>query len=673
MLSLTEVGAVQTTDAATQGDPPIVVFEGNERFSRRQLLAAMRRFHVSLNGDFARTDADDAAYFLREYYFEQGFSRARVEYTFNAAPPSVVFRIDEGSQQLIRNVEFTGNAAIPSDRLLEIFNAGVRQSNLHPFGRLRYVATAVDFANSEILRALHIDGFMDATVNVTSVENEGFETDLTIQIVDGIQYSVASIRVIDEGVEGTGLEESLADKVGHPFQSSLQTIIRTRVQDWYRNRGYLNPTVDINADLDRSTGQVFIALGVEHGQRYRLGEIRIEGLTKTLPAAVMRRINLRPGEWYDVSEIDSGVRRLWFTGAFDEASATPEVVDENTADVVLKMEEGRAKQFRFTLGYSEWDGGFGEIQYVDRNILGTLNRLSVDTFASQKSYGARTTLADPWFLGTDATGSVAAFYARRELPAYKTTEYGGEIGIERRFNLPNETGYRIAYGWKQVADSTIFGDDIDTGDVDYTLGALTFRQAFDTRNNVILPMKGLFAVHEVGIVSPFLLGDLSFFRFEAHFTYYQPLREITAERPFVPFFVFNHRAGVLLPYGDTKFIPVQERFFLGGPTSVRSYQLYGLGPKDSDGDPTGGLAMLLGNIELQWPVWNNIYTVFFTDMGNLAPDLDELTWDDTQVAVGSGLRVYTPIGAIRVDYGYNVNRKPGDPVGNWQFGFGFTF
>ena len=166
---------------------------------------------------------------------------------------------------------------------------------------------------------------------------------------------------------------------------------------------------------------------------------------------------------------------------------------------------------------------------------------------------------------------------------------------------------------------------------------------------------------------------MSFLRLSAQATYYLPLREITTERPFVPFLIFNHRIGVLLPYGDTNSVPVQERFFLGGPSSVRSYQLDGLGPKDKDGDPLGGLAMLLFNAEIQWPVYNNIYLAAFADAGNLWSSARDLQPADLQVAAGPGLRVYTPLGAIRVDYGYNLTRQAGDPAGNWQVGFGFTF
>lgn len=652
-----------------------ITFDGNVRYSRNQLLTAMRRFQVNLTGEFLRTEADDAAFFLREFYFDQGFSEASVGYDFQSPPSSVVFKIDEGGQLLIGSVEFQGNEALNAERLNQIFTAAVRQSNLHPFGQLRYVQSAVNFAMAEITRAMQQMGYLDASTMVAGVTATGRTVNLTVQIVEGVQYHVSDIQVEvrDSSEDTNDLLESLRQQVGRPYQNTVQALLRTRVQDWFRNRGYLEPQVRIDAQRNADDGNVNLVLNVNPGRFYRIGEIRVEGLEKTREDAVLARFVVKPGVPYNASLIDEGVRRLWFSGAFDDAEAKQVPNEDGTLDLRLQLKEGRARQLRFKLGYSEWERTFGEVRYIDRNFLGSLNRFSVDTFLSERGYGVSSELANPWFLGTDATGSVGAFFARRELPAYRATELGGTLGIERRYNSPNETGYRFGYEWKKVMDSQVFGEDDNAAQEDYTLGGLVFSQSWDTRNDVLSPMSGMFASHEVELVSPVLLGDLSFFRFEAQFTYYHPLWPITVERPFIPFIVLNHSAGLLVPYGNTEFVPVQERFFLGGPMTVRSYQLYGLGPRDSAGNPLGGLAMLLGNIELQWPLWNNIYIAGFSDVGNLAPDIDSLNFDETQVAIGSGIRVYTPIGAIRVDYGYNVNRDPGDPVGNWQFGFGFTF
>ncbi|MGH8046734.1 MAG: outer membrane protein assembly factor BamA [Chthoniobacterales bacterium] len=658
--------------------PPVgdVRFEGNHSFSAPQLVAILRnRYYVTLGDDFDVTEADDAAYFLREFYFSRGFREAHVAYTFTPRhPPSVLFAIDEGAQDFIGNVTFEGESILPPPRLREIFDAAVRQATLRPFGRMRYVESAVEAGGAAIVTALAQKGYLlaEADVSDPSEAVKGL-VNLTVTIRQGVRYFVREVSFAGSPLDDATLRGVLAEYLNQPYQRNQESLMRTRVQDWLRNHGYATAEVTTTAALDAVTGKVDVAFDVNAGRTYKVGAIRVEGVQHTKDEDIRTRFAVKPGDLYNSSAVDEGARRLWFSGAFSEADVERIPNPDGTVDLVLKLKETRAKRIQFGVGYSQWDRGFAEVHYIDRNFAGTLNRFSVDASISQRSYGFSAALTDPWVFGTDYEGSVGVSYAKREQPAYSGIEYGSTLSLVRNFESTNLTGYRIQYGWKRVTDAVIFGDDPDDPDPNYTLGSISFSQTYDTRNNILSPMKGYYLNYEAELASQALLGDVSFARFSAQFTYYKPLREITTEHPFVPFVVFNHRAGVLLPYGDTSVVPVQERFFLGGPDTVRSFQLDGLGPKDSGGDPIGGLAMLLFNLEVQWPVFNNIYVAAFADAGNLWSATSDIQPTDLQVGVGPGLRVYTPLGAIRIDYGYNLNRTQGDPIGAWQVGFGFTF
>jgi outer membrane protein assembly complex protein YaeT len=662
-----------------------VRFEGNDSFSSRQLLAILRnRYYIPLDDDFSVTEADDAAYFLRAFYFSRGYRDAHASYAYKPGPPpSAFFHIEEGAPYFIGDIAFEGESAIPPDRMREIFTATVRQATLRPFGRMRYVSSAIESGRQAIVTALAQKGFLTATADVSEPRraHEGL-VDLRVRIYQGAQYFVREVAFTGSPVDDATMRGVLDDYVNEPYQRNQEALMRTRLQDWLHNHGYLQAKVATTSAINPKTGRVEVEFTIDAGRVYRIGDIRVENSASrsdrepmTRERAILSRLAIPRGSIYDASKVDEAARRLWFTGAFSEADIQRVPQPDGTVDLVLKLKETRAKRIQFGIGYSQWNRAYGEIHYIDRNFLGTLNRLNIDTEVSQRgSYGVSAALTDPWLLGTDFEGSVGLSAARRDLPPYKATEYGGTLSLVRRYDSVNLTGYRFSYGWKRVTDATVYGiDAADNVEPNYTLGSVTFSQTYDTRNNILSPMKGLYLEHEMEFASRYLGGDVSFGRFSAQFTYYQPLREITTERPFVPFIVFNHRAGVLLPYGDTTSVPVQERFFLGGPDTVRSFQLDGLGPKDAGGDPIGGLAMLLFNLEIQWPVFNNIYVAAFADAGNLWSAASEIQPSDLQLGVGPGLRIYTPLGAVRVDYGYNVNRKQGDPIGAWQVGFGFTF
>lgn len=688
-----------------------VRFEGNESFAAAQLRAILRnRYYVPLEGNFGVTDADDAAYFLRNFYFSRGYRDAHVAYAYvPSQPPAVRFTIDEGPRLFIGAVAFEGESAIPPGRLREIFDAAVRQATLRPFGRMRYVASAVEAGRVAVVNALAQRGFLNATADVSQpAPAVNGLINLRVGIYPGLQFFVRNVTFSGSPVDDATLRGVLNEYLNEPYRRNQEALMRTRILDWLRNHGYLQADVTTIPALNPGSGNVDVFFTINAGRTYTIGKIFIDAAgTPAVPAppapdqtsvaspaqaaspaptetaaqprplmtresAIRARFGIASGTLYDASKIDAAARRLWFSGAFAEADVRRVAQPDGTVDLHLKLEEAPAKRIQFVLGYSQWDLVFGEAHYIDRNVFGTLNRFSVDGFYSQKSHGVSTSFTDPWIFGTDFESTVGIAYAHRELPAYEANELGGTLSFVRRANDITLTGYRFQYGYKRLTDVVIFGDT--TGeDLNYTMGSVSFSQTYDTRNNILSPMKGLYLNWEGELANPALLGDTAFFRVSAQGTYYLPLREITTEHPFVPFLAFNHRIGLIFPSGTTPSVPVPERFFLGGPDTVRSFQLDGLGPQDADGDPVGGLAMLLFNAEIQWPVLNNIYLAAFADAGNLWSSVRDVQPADLQLGVGPGLRIYTPLGAVRIDYGYNVNRQPGAPIGAWQIGFGFTF
>jgi len=646
-----------------------VVFEGNEGFTQAQLVSGLHRYDISLQSPIERTTADDAAFFIADFLQSRGFPEATVEYDFRSAEDRVVFRVFEGPRFFLRHVTISGGEALPTERVSAIFQAQVRQETHTPLGRLRYVQTAIEGAENRVREAYAREGYLQAAVSSTSAR-DGRMVDVAVAIDQGERTLIDSISFPTEGLS-EGFSESLRASVGSPYRPGDEILLRSRLLDGLRRKGFFDAVVSESVSVDGY--RAFISLQAEPGRQYRLGKISVQGNQVTRTAAIMKRLGLKPGQIYDSGVVDDAIRRLWFSSAFENVEPVQTPTTAGDINLDIRLQEGRAKQISATVGYGQWIQGFLNLNYVDRNFLGTLNRFEVTGMVSFRNYGAMATLSDPWFLGQDAIGSVSLFFMRTETPAYRTTYGGGALTLQRKFNPGNTTGWAVSYEWRNYSNTEVFGDTTDTGPLNYTLGSLSFRQTLDKRNDILSPMKGYLLSWEGGLASEFLGGNVSFGAISAQATWYQPLREIVPENPFVPFFVLNHRVGLILPYGNTSEVPVQERFFLGGPESVRSFQLDGMGPRDRDGDPVGGLASFLANAELQWPVWRALYLAAFVDVGNLAYTLEDFSFSETRIGVGLGARFYTPLGAVRVDYGANMIRGEGDPFGAWQFGFGFTF
>ncbi|MCX8068983.1 MAG: outer membrane protein assembly factor, partial [Thermodesulfovibrionales bacterium] len=136
-------------------------------------------------------------------------------------------------------------------------------------------------------------------------------------------------------------------------------------------------------------------------------------------------------------------------------------------------------------------------------------------------------------------------------------------------------------------------------------------------------------------------------------------------------FATSLRGGIARGFRKTQELPLVERFFLGGRTTVRGYEQDGLGPKGSDGNPTGGNLFAMGNLELRSDIGKGIGLVNFLDFGNVWQRTDKLS--GIKYTTGVGLRYNTPVGPLRVDYGFKLNRDKGDSKGALHFSLGHAF
>lgn len=664
--------ALETPASPTHN--PGLTFVGAGSFTTSRLERVLRRLQVRCQAPLDITEADDAAFFIREFYHEQGFAEARVDYEYDRAARRATLFIDEGPVTWLGRVSFSGESTLPQDRLQDIVRQSLRISSRSFTSRLRFVESALWTAADDLCTVYARMGYLRAEVDFFSEEGSHPRTrDVVFYINEGPRFVVREIAFL--GDHPPELEDTIRGLIGTPWTEDEGVLLVGRVSRTLHTLGFHRAQVEIAPQLDENSGAVDVGLIVQTGPLYRFGALHVTGQKRTFPAAILNRLGLRPGQIYDRSALQAGERRLWFSGAFSEVRTDLIEQEGDVLDVAIEVEEGKARQIRGTLGYSQWEQLFVNLSYTDRNFLGTLREFSIEGKYSALGYGGYIQLSDPMVFNSETKASLLGFYLRQEMPAYDASFLGFALGLSRQFSPPNLTGYKLQYIWRSVFDVEVFGEGAATvGDeFNYTVGMIAWGQTLDRRNDPLAPMSGFFLDYQLGLASEALGGSLNFFQPEAQATYYLPLRQITPERPFVPFLVFNHRVGWIAPFAGTDEIPTPERFFMGGPNSVRSFQLDGMGPRDADGDPIGGELFWLLTGEFQMPIWGPFYGVTFVDAGNLALTPADYDWDDTRVALGVGARLYTPIGAVRIDYGYNLIRGQGDPIGAVLFGFGFTF
>ena len=335
------------------------------------------------------------------------------------------------------------------------------------------------------------------------------------------------------------------------------------------------------------------------------------------------------------------------------------------------LDETPAGAIEFGLGYGEYEKvkGFIELSYI--NFLGTnkqiFSRIELSTL-EKRSY---LTYVDPW-LWKDLIFKSTIGYEDLEFKSidtkkllYKIKKLGFSVGLEKKLSekFKIELLYEGAYSKTSNVLLEIVISDVDVGKL--FISGFRGSVIYDTRDNPFDPQKGWLAGMSSKISLDAIGSEINFSKTSFYINKYTEILKNLV-------LATSLRGGLIGLYGDTKDVPISERFFLGGRETVRGYAQNTLGPKNNN-QPTGGNAFLIGNIEMRYSIGKNFFLVNFLDFGNVWKKLGEVKVTDLKYTAGLGLRYKTPIGPIRIDYGHKLNRERNESNGEIHFSIGHAF
>ncbi|MGH7606208.1 MAG: BamA/OMP85 family outer membrane protein [Gemmatimonadales bacterium] len=634
-------------------------------------------------------------------------------------------------ERVIRELSFVGNSAL-DDYTLENAIATTKSSLFARSPWLRWLGLGekryfdeLEFRRDVVRLGLlyRQSGYMNAVVD-TVVRRTARDVFITFRIHEGAPVRVTRFDV--RGVAGIldmeQLRRALPLQVGDPFDRFLMQASADTIVDRLRNSGYPYAEVLRNFDSEAGLLRAEVMLEAVPGPRMRVGAVVIRGLDEVDTGTVRRMITVRPGELYRRDALYQSQRDLYGMGVFRSArvvlvdSLPPAVSVDSTVRVLVEVQEGPQHQVRFGLGYgsvecfrvqSGWTAHdfFGGARILD--LSGRVSKVGggaptntaqlCNPFARQwtvdtLNYSAGITLRQPAFLSRAHTASLAFFAERRsEFQVYTRHAIGGnaDLTLNARGPVAVTVGYSYSLGRTEAAPAiycSLFRLCDSTSQTFLRdrrqFGAVTLAAVRDRVNNVLDPSEGsvarltlLHASRAVGSQVPY-----EFNRGEVEYARYHPIGRRTV-------FAWRVRGGTVLPQDinlagqQVAYVPPDQRFYGGGPNSVRGYGRNELGPRvyvitdraaidtaatAAAGDtvwrgvqtaPTGGNTALVLNAELRFPspvLAQRIRLGLFVDIGQVWVRGDErVTLGDMRVTPGLGVRFATPLGPVRIDAAYN--------------------
>ncbi|MGE3171371.1 MAG: outer membrane protein assembly factor BamA [Planctomycetota bacterium] len=668
VLALAALATLPFGGCASAPEEPVaavdVEFRGTSKLSFR-----LRRVIEDLLIDFERRPESevplfDAALDLQDHFVEQGHPEARVEYELQRAPKlEVVFRVHEGPLVTIpeRNVQFRGNTAIPRDELLELWARTL--SGQLGLGDPLFVASQLEALQLSILADYDARGWIDVQVQGPRIERADGATTASalFDIDEGARYSFGAIA-IDEALPLQPADLEAERLPGAVFDRAAVTALRIRARNHLLQSGYPEPRVDLELAIDRDRHVVDLRLHGAPGPRATVDTVAIEGNERTARYVIARHVRMQEGELYDGSEVEATTSALYRTGLFRRVEIDRTATDDarEHLDMTVRVEEVDPYELDLLAGWGSYETLRGGVFWTDRNLFGLGQRLSAGARVSVKSQGLTTSWQEPYLFGSDTSLTIAGHVREREEPAFVDVSRGVDVALARDLwgPLRGRLGYSL-----QLRDGSDIDQTIAAVDDRYEIGTVFTELSVDRRDSPLYPSRGhrtSLKLERAGAG-----GNVEFDRVNWAASWFHSFADDLV-------LGLSARGGAIWPHGQDP-IPLQERFFNGGESSVRSFEESELGPISLGGTPIGGAFFNTYNAELRFPIVAALHGAVFADAGNVGTDITGYGWSDMRYALGAGLRLVLPIGPVRLDAAANPDRRPGDEEWVLHFSVGLPF
>ena len=682
-----------------------IEFQGNKEFDDAKLK---EKITVTTGAIADSVLIQDNANKLRAFYEEEGYWLSHIVPVIKTAGPNEVvltYLIEEGPKVKIKQIKIEGNKAIKESKI-----KGVMETK--EWWLFSFVTSSGYFqkermdADIERIRDLYLNnGYIKVVIGEPKIEltKDMKKMVVTIPISEGDQFKVSSMEFSGNKVfPDDVVRKRISMAVGQPFNKSALKKDMISISELYSENGYALVTVTPELYPDDASKQVKLALKIDEGAKYTIGRIEISGNTKTRDKVIRREIRFDEGQTFNSALIKRSYERINNLNFFENVELVPKPQpEEKVVDIDVKVKERPTGFFSVGGGYSSVEKFVAMVELSQGNLFGKGQYVKL-----RGELGGRTTYyelsyKDPWFLDKPISLSTNVYKTSKEYIDYDKEATGFGFSIGKRF-----TDYwfgDVGYNFENAKISNISDDAssiIKEQKGTQTTSSITPSLTRDSRDNYLNPSRG--SRNSIYVTYAGLGGTNNFVKGELDSAWYLPIGSTTV--------MFRGRLGCASGLGG-KDLPLYERFYVGGIYTVRGLGYGEAGPKEpvtcakgtlvngkcvadppvegkcekdttlvdgqcigkkEGGDFIGGENELIFNLEYIFPLVTDIKLngVAFVDAGS---SFDTFSDIDLRYTSGLGVRWISPMGPIRLEWGYNLAKRQGEKTSRFEFAFGTFF
>jgi outer membrane protein insertion porin family len=644
-------------------------FAGNRQLSRQVLEPAVL---IDALGGYTEDTLLESDREMLQRYHEQGFHFATITHQVEDAPEGrkvlITFRVQEGPRVTVKDLHIIGNAIIPAAEIRAQFLTRPREF----FGALSkglFIEQQLDKDLEAVQFLDHRRGFLQAAVGRALLFNEdGSKVIIQVNIAEGERTYVRSLTMTgSQAAIEAELRSQLSLHVGDAFDEVQAQEDIERLQAVYQRRGYRDVRLTLDKHFEDDGRFVHLTYHIGEGSPTRVGNILIQGNFRTQTEIITRELTFRSGDPLSLSKLIESRRKLSQLSLFSRIAMDPQLEEiTGEEDVVVALTERKPKAFNFGLGYGSEDKLRGFVEYTHNNIAGMHRQFRVRAQASFLEQRYLMNFREPRLFGTLTSATTGLSQGEEEHVSFDVRRTSAQMGFERVL-------------WEQVRGFLTYSFDIERlSDVDseaelgefdhgtHNIASFLGILQRDTRDKIIEPHRGSLQRLSFEVADLLLGSEANYFKIIGASQWFFPL-------PWETVGAISAQGGIADAFGTTGEVPISRRFFLGGSTTLRGYDYERVGPTGPDGTPTGGDLFVLANLEWRVPVYRGFGVVLFSDVGNVFRAVNDFQSGQIKGSVGLGVRYHTPIGPIRLDYGYKLDPQGNEASGRFHFSIGQAF
>jgi len=649
-----------------------IALAGNKKFDDEKIRGLITtRSGSILNINVIQHDLKE----IEKLYKEKGYHHAKVTYEIKPVAKNradIRFLIEEGKKFVIKKISFDGNNAYSDNKLKDLmktkekgfFSWFTSSGDLDP--------EVLDRDISKIAAYYHNHGYIHAKVGEPELTYKNNWIYITIKVEEGPRFTVGKVEL--EGDLIRPKEELLKSVKIRKERIYNREVIRRDILvlgDIYSDAGYAYAEISPRIHEDTKRSQADITYVIKKGPLVYFERIIISGNTKTRDKVIRRELKVYEHELFSGKRLKEGTRNLYRLDFFEDIKVN---TTKGSADdkMILKVnvKEKPTGAFSFGGGYSSVDHMFAMGSVSQKNLFGRGQILALKAQLGSRTTNYTFSFTEPWLFDIPLSAGFDLYNTTRDYDTYDKDSFGGAIRLG--YPIFNYTRASFAYNYEKADIKNLTDDvshwirDMEGENTSHTITGMLRR---DSRDRIFSPTEGSDNSVVVKHAGSPMGGDIGFTRYVVESGWYIPLFWSTVG--------FLHgRTGFI--HGDSAGkMPLWERFYLGGMNSVRGYDWRDIGPKDpATGDKIGGNKMLQFNLEFIFPIVkkSGLKGVLFYDTGNAYNNREDMKLGELRQSTGFGFRWYSPIGPIRLEYGYILDDKEGQKgQGGWEFTLGAAF